>query len=273
MNEKVLFFDIDGTLINFKGQMPESTKEALRLVRQNKHKTVLCTGRCRCQIYGHLLSFGFDGIVGSAGAYVEAQEKVVYKHTMKPEELAGLLEYFDSRDAVYLLQTAGGTISTQKGKRRIGELLRDEMKMPQERIDRLFGLMTVDEELYHRDDIEKLVYYDSPDGFAKVRAAMSSYFELTPFSFDLPVESRGEITCCGENKATGMQHYLDTLGLQPKDAIAFGDGPNDFDMIRYAGTSVVMGNGKEELKKEASFVTDSVEEDGIFNAMKKLQLI
>ena len=57
------------------------------------------------------------------------------------------------------------------------------------------------------------------------------------------------------------------------DTIAFGDGPNDLDMIAYAGVGVAMGNAREGLKKIADFVTKPVNEDGISYAMQKLGLI
>ena len=72
--EKIVFLDIDGTLVNFNQQMPESTWKALKEARENGHKLVLCTGRTYGHIYPWLLEIGFDAIVASAGAYVRVGE-------------------------------------------------------------------------------------------------------------------------------------------------------------------------------------------------------
>ena len=49
--------------------------------------------------------------------------------------------------------------------------------------------------------------------------------------------------------------------------MAFGDGDNDIDMIKHAGIGVAMGNAIETLKKNADYITDDVNEDGLYNAL------
>ena len=77
----------------------------------------------------------------------------------------------------------------------------------------------------------------------------------------------------GINKSYGMEKYLEYVGLTRKDAIAFGDGPNDLDMLSFAETGVAMGNGLEEVKKLADFVTKDINENGIAYALKELGLV
>ena len=66
---------------------------------------------------------------------------------------------------------------------------------------------------------------------------------------------------------------IDYLGIDLADTVAFGDGPNDYEMMEYVATSVAMGNASDDLKSLASFVTTAISEDGIYNGMKKLGLI
>ena len=63
------------------------------------------------------------------------------------------------------------------------------------------------------------------------------------------------------------------LGLNPQHTMAFGDGGNDSSMIRTAGIGVAMGNAMDSLKREADYVTTSVDEDGIWNALRHYGLI
>ena len=62
---KIIFFDIDGTLVGFKGDILDSTREALQAAKRNGHKILLCTGRSKNQIYPWLLEEGFQGIVAA----------------------------------------------------------------------------------------------------------------------------------------------------------------------------------------------------------------
>ena len=55
--------------------------------------------------------------------------------------------------------------------------------------------------------------------------------------------------------------------------MAFGDGGNDIEMLRYAGTGVAMGNADDAVKAAADYVTTSVDDDGIMNALKHFGLI
>ena len=80
MGSKVLFLDIDGTLVDFRGKMPESAGRALELARERGHKLVLCTGRTRTQLFSWLLAYGFDGLITGAGAQVEADGKLISRH-------------------------------------------------------------------------------------------------------------------------------------------------------------------------------------------------
>ena len=71
MHKKIIFLDVDGTLVDFHGDLPESAREAVLQAKANGHRLVVCTGRLKNQIYPQVLAMGFDGIIASAGAYVE----------------------------------------------------------------------------------------------------------------------------------------------------------------------------------------------------------
>jgi signal recognition particle subunit SRP54 len=77
----------------------------------------------------------------------------------------------------------------------------------------------------------------------------------------------------GHSKGTAIEFITSYLGADMKDTIAFGDSFNDMPMFETAHTSVVMGNGEKELDEYVTFRTTDEQEDGILNAMKRLELI
>ena len=79
--KKLLFFDIDGTLVDFGAStMSPSTSDALIRAKQNGHMIFLCTGRSYNQIYPSLKTFDFDGVVAAAGGYVTVGNDVIAHH-------------------------------------------------------------------------------------------------------------------------------------------------------------------------------------------------
>ena len=74
-------------------------------------------------------------------------------------------------------------------------------------------------------------------------------------------------------KATGIQKVCEMLAISHEDTYAFGDSANDLEMLSYVAHSVAMGNGTDEVKRTAEFVTTGVNEDGIYNGLLHYGLI
>lgn len=82
-----------------------------------------------------------------------------------------------------------------------------------------------------------------------------------------------DVIAKGGGKMVGIRRYLEREGIAPEETIAFGDGENDREMLRFAGIGVAMGNADEETKKAADYVTADVSDDGIEKALKHFGLI
>lgn len=278
MANKIIFFDIDGTLINFGGDFPESAKEALRLAKANGHKIFLCTGRSKCQIEDRLLEFGFDGFVSGAGAYVEYHDKDVFSNYMTESQLSCLIDYLDSNDMIYLLQSTDSVISTQHCADTVLANFKKNLKgdVPKN-IKQIFSKQTIVDSIkdYCKDytTIEKACYYNANLSLEEITEQLKAEYDVTAMSFNDVRDSSGEITVKGVTKALGMEKIVEFLGMSQEDTVAFGDGPNDFEMIEYAGVGVAMGNASDDLKAIADMVTTHIAEDGIYNGLKKLNLI
>ena len=92
-------------------------------------------------------------------------------------------------------------------------------------------------------------------------------------SFDEATHYFGEVLIKGVNKGSVIAGVVKYLGAKQEDTIGIGDSSNDIDMLNYVGTAVAMGNALNEVKELADFVTTDVDNDGIWNAFKKLNLI
>lgn len=273
MHKKIIFLDVDGTLVDFHGDLPESAREAVLQAKANGHRLVVCTGRLKAQIYPQVLAMGFDGIIASAGAYVECDGREIYRHVVDSEHLRRITDYFEAADIAYCYQTADGVIVTESNQRRINQRFFDA-GMDEAKIKKVMivDIRAVDH-IGDRKDVEKGAYYDSGRTVGELQEALGDYFKVEASSYEKGDSDSGEFTCAGVNKATGIARYVKWVGADMKDTIGVGDGPNDMEMLRTVAVSVAMGNASEDLKALADVVTDDVGEDGIKNAFRKLGLI
>ncbi len=75
------------------------------------------------------------------------------------------------------------------------------------------------------------------------------------------------------SKSLAILKTLEFFGIDKSEAIAFGDGENDIDMLEFVGLGIAMGNGNEKLKNVADFITKKSSEDGIHYALKEYGII
>ncbi|MDD6305859.1 MAG: HAD family hydrolase [Clostridiales bacterium] len=272
MEEKVVFLDVDGTMVNSKGEIPESAQYAVKTAQAKGHKMVVCSGRSRFQIYDSLLNLGFSGIVGGAGVFVIADGKEIYHAYIDEEHRKSVYDYLEENGFLFCFQADDGVVLNQRS---CDGMLKayEEFGMSKERLERLSGNMHVTEEPWKNEKNEKIIYYGAPFPVEKVHKDLLPYFDAVAISLDGMDEFAGEIGINGINKSTGMEIYLKHVGVSRENCIAIGDGPNDLQMMEFAGISVAMGNAREDVKALADMVTDHIDEDGILHAFERLRLL
>ena len=99
---KVIFLDVDGTLCNYEGVIPESAKQAIKQARKNGHKVYICTGRSRAEVYQEIWDIGLDGMIGGNGSYVEDQSKSVYHKKLSETEERAVVDWLHERGLEFL---------------------------------------------------------------------------------------------------------------------------------------------------------------------------
>ncbi len=274
MNTKYVFLDVDGTLVNFNGEIPQSAIAALTEAQKNGHKMILCTGRQKSQIYSCLTdNIKFDGIIASAAAYIEFDGKIIFESRPTKEKLNFIIDFFEDNDIPYCLQTAHAIYLREESLPRICDFMR-ERGSSEVLIQSVIGNTVFTDSPRDCDCVEKIAYYNSPFDIDKVREILGDYFHVVGYSLGKGGNATyGEITFAGINKATGIEKLMAAVGAPISDSIAVGDSENDLEMLEFAALSVCMGNGYEKAKAKADFITTDIDDDGIFNAFKKIGLI
>ncbi len=259
----VIFFDIDGTLWNYKNEIPESAKTAIRKARSNGHKCFLNTGRSRAFVYNEeLLGIGFDGIVTACGTMIEYNGNTIYNRLIPSDEAVltvetvrkyGFKAILEGPVHLYMERTDfEGDMYGEKVLREMGENLRG--------IDECWG----------KWEIEKL----SCATEVSEQARQNCFNELSHlYDYMIHNEFVVEMVPRGFNKGTGIEKVCELIGEDLKNTMAFGDSINDKEMLLTANCGIAMGNSRGETRDYADYVTSSLEEDGIYNALKHFELI
>ncbi|MDY4761543.1 Cof-type HAD-IIB family hydrolase [Streptococcus thoraltensis] len=276
---KIIFLDVDGTLVDYNNRVPESAVKAIRLAREKGHKVYVCTGRSRAEMQDAIWDIGIDGMIGGNGSYVEDDEKVIMHQLISKEESKHIVDWLHSRGLEFYLESNNGLFASENFREAARSVLREyslrkgktqEEVKDQEAEDALHGLI-YGGELY-RDDLNKVSFIlsdyqdhlDSIEEFPNLEAHTWGGRGETALFGDLGVKDI--------NKAHAVEVLLKHLGADRKDTIAFGDAKIDIPMLEYCQVGVSMGNGGPEILAMADMVTDDVEEDGLYNAFDKLGL-
>ena len=273
MTKQVVFLDLDGTLLLRDGTMPASAREALQKATAQGHEMVICTGRSSTQIAPVLEEDAdlFGGVVASAGANVTRNRKVVWRGALSAEKTQELVDFFRKYKIAYFLQAESGIYAENACMDAIFKAFRELGRSPEE-VQEIFGETVLSDTPEDVPYIEKCCYFHCPMEADQVQKELGDYFNVVDSSYKISRFCDGEVCRAGVTKAFGMEQYLKAAGVSRENCIAFGDGPNDFEMVEFAHTGVCMGNGTPGLKAVADRVAGHIEEDGLYNEFKALGL-
>lgn len=260
--KKAIFFDIDGTLWDEKQQIPDSTREALRLLKENGHFLFICSGRTRIFIPDKaLMPLGFDGVVAGCGTYGEFRGETKFYHKIELEQIKKECEFLNELQAAYILE---GRYALYIDKERFEDEFAYYNQMQSMLGDNLLRVSGNEEQL----EVSKFCVNYLKERQEELEQELGQRYGIIHRDGDFM-----EIVPKGFNKATGIQEMCKALGIAHEDTYAFGDSTNDLDMLHYAAHSVAMGDGMQEAKDAAEYVTTALWEDGIYNGLKHYGLI
>ncbi len=270
---KFVFLDVDGTLVDFNGEMSESTEHALKEAQRNGHKMILCTGRYYGQIYPWLLErVNFDGVVSSSGACIRYNGEVVFTRYYTTEQLKKLHSAYAEAEAGEYYQTDTGIITwNEESYERAKQVYRD-MGMSEYIIDSVLPKPDF-VDVFSVKNCEKSNFIGAKLKTDEMRALLGDEFNIDPISMGQGNDSSGEVNRADVNKGIAIHELISRVGGDMADTIAIGDSGNDFNMIKAARIGVAMGNATDKIKSVADMITDDVDKDGICKAFKRLELI
>ncbi len=276
----IIFTDVDGTLVDYRAQLPLSAKKAVEEARANGHRVYLCTGCSKAELAQRNLP-ETDGLIGGNGAYVEDDGKVILHQKLTVTEVKSIADWCEKRHLGLYLESNGGMYCNDWMIEQGTEVMtkyamgKGADQSHAETIANGFvnGFIHVHGEEIYRDDINKMDFILS--SYQDYLDAVKDFPNLEVNTWGGKDEQAlfGDLSPKGISKKNAIAALLEHLHETPADTIAFGDAKIDISMFNLCGYSVAMGNAGAECKTAADYVTDDVDNDGFYNAFKYLKLI
>lgn len=257
---KAIFFDIDGTLLSHKTKrIPDSTMNALKQLKEKEILIFLATGRHSSEMKKMPVhDIEFDGYITLNGQYCYHNDEVLFDLPIVQEDIENIIKYVDEKSIPCIFV---------EDKEMYINFNNEVVEKVQESIST--ELPTVgDIHRGHTHKIYQVIPYNIDENEEKTILSLMPHCKKTrwhPLAIDIIPATGG--------KQNGIEQILKHYHISREETMAFGDGMNDMDMLEYVHTGIAMGNASDELKKIGDDVTDDIDDDGIYNALKKYELI
>lgn len=276
MEKKVIFLDIDGTLtVAGSNVPPDSALQAIRAAQDKGHLVFLCTGR-NYDMLKPLLSYGFDGVVASAGGYIRHGEQVIYDCPMTEAQRKLVLDTLEELGIYRTVECLEGSYTDDGFKVFLEEHAREggnsELLRWRRQIEKDLNIRSMRE--YAGQPVYKVVVMGlDRNNMEQAGERLKKDFLFCMQETDQYGIVNGEVINRQFDKGQAVARVCQHLHIPVEDTIAFGDSMNDKEMMGKAGHSVCMENGSDTLKKLADEVCPSVEQDGLYQAFAGLGLL
>lgn len=254
---KVAFFDVDGTLLSHKTKsVSQSTRRAIEKLKAAGIRCVVATGRQISEMEKlPVADMSFDGYITLNGQLIlDGEKRILHGTPITGETKEFLLRQFADH-ALPIMLVEEDRVYVNFVDERVTRV-QENISSPIPPLGEYTG-----KALY-----QVCVYLGEED--EPKLAPIVGKCEMT--RWDL---GGVDVIEKGGGKVTGIQRYLEANHILPEETIAFGDGDNDTDMLKFAGIGVAMGNAWDAAKAAADYITKDVDQDGIEAALKHFGLI
>lgn len=260
MTKKIIFFDIDGTLLSETTKtIPESAVEAIHRAQKNGHLAVVNTGRTAVLLEKEILDIGFDGYICGCGTKIWYQGETLFHKSVDTAQVPHIVDVLRRCKIDGILEGDKNLFFDKKE-----NMWTEEWTNFESRFD---GIAKSWDSA--KISMDKLYTLTNP------QSSLEEFKQELGTIFDFIDRERGfyELVPKGCTKASGIKGLLDYLGMELKDTFSIGDSNNDLPMLDYTAVSIAMGAHSQGIHDRVDYITKTVEEDGIYHALSHYALI
>ena len=255
---KIVFFDIDDTLRNSKtGFIPTSIPTVFQQLREKGILTGIATGRGIFGVVPEICELKPDFFVTLNGAYIEDKKgNVIDSNKISKDKVESYIAWTKEVGIDY------GLVGSHTAK------LSTRTELISEAIDPIYPDLDVDPDFYEKEDIYQMWTFEERGDDLILPDTLASTLRMVRWH-----EHSSDVVPISGSKAAGVAKVVEHLGLKPENVMVFGDGLNDLELFDYAGISIAMEVSHEKIKEKADYITKTLEEDGIFDALERFGMV
>lgn len=271
MNTKIIFIDIDGTLLSHTQGISPKSLEAILRARENGHLVFLNTGRAKSYSQA-FLKLPVDGFVFGAGAHVEIDGKTLYNLAINHDDMTEIIKLLKNNSLILVFEGSEKSYFSDEALKFFEKIYeKRQLENNQKMLDYHVGkeiFNDLDNYLIKKTPVNKMtIYFQQHDEYKFLKDFLHDRYHFIMY------DKAAEVVVKGVNKFKGIEEVCAYYKIPIENTIAFGDSYNDYEMIKFAGVGVAMANSHPDILELADLVTDSVDNDGIYWGFKKLGLI
>ena len=255
---KIVFFDIDDTLRNSKtGFIPTSIPTVFQQLREKGILTGIATGRGIFGVVPEIRELKPDFFVTLNGAYIEDKKgNVIDSNKISKDKVEEYITWTKEVGIDY------GLVGSHAAK------LSRRTELISEAIDPIYPDLDVDPDFYEKEDIYQMWTFEDQGDDLTLPESLASTLRMVRWH-----EHSSDVVPISGSKADGVAKVVEHLGLKPENVMVFGDGLNDLELFDYVGISIAMEVSHEKIKEKADYITKTLEEDGIFDALEGFGMV
>ena len=274
MEVKAVFFDIDGTLVNDRKSVLKSTKEAIKIVKEQGVLVGVATGRGPFFVKDLMDDLDLDFAVTYNGQYIFNKDRVLFASPIDKGSLRQIISYAKANQKEIAMGTRQAVVGSRImsfGLSPLSQLVsRFVPKFLTRTISNSFNRMISKAVPQKEEDLLDLINQPVYQVLMLMTPEESNQAatELDHLKFTRSNPFAADIINQGNSKLEGIRRVGKEYGFDLNQVMAFGDSDNDLEMLAGVGMSVAMGNGSSSVKEVAKHITTSNQEGGIHKALE-----
>ncbi len=254
MKYKLISCDLDGTLLDDNKEISINTIKKINDLINEGYIFVIATGRPYTGTIRYLKLFSNDNpVILYNGSVIKINNETI-SFSLSDESAKRIIDLINSKNGTYIYWKDEVPYVN-----RIDDYINDYVKISK-------VMPKIDNRDYH--NVTKIIWFNEHNELLKYEKEL--FNDILDINHFTSQPTYLEFVSNKASKGKALKYICDKLNIKKENVIAFGDGNNDIEMLKYAGLGIAMENASENVKDNAKYITKSNNDEGVLLALNEI---